>query len=642
MELSAAAPRQLVAELGGLERQVLALAFRLEGSFDYMEQFIIGNMMTDLLPEGTLLLSAEVRTDLFLLVDAAAGDSLEGAVARLRKEFWAFQPKPLRSAASLTGTLDRLPRLYEQAEELLYLADLEGLECLLRCGQEEQPAAHLVDYQAIRDADSYEGILFGLHLACLKLRLMGREQEEIERYFAIVWKMLAGDAPVPKLTLESFADALAACGDQAGTPSDSQSPSNSQTPSGSQTPSDSQTPAGDGDVTIRITWWGGESRHTYTQQLLDLYTQSHPNVHFEASPSGWDGYFDKLSTQAASGGMPDIIQMDYLYITTYANNGTLADLTPYIQSGAIDTSNIDDSMVSSGKIGDIQAGFPLSSSLLAVGYNPSVLAQAGVETPTSDWTWEDWIAINNQFKEKTGLLGNCMGPVEDTNIFNYWVRQHGGQLFSDDKCSLGYDDDSITAGYFQMWKDMMDAGSAPNPDEYSQISTLGLEATPVVTNEAGFDLRWNNYTMNVAKVNDTLEMVMKDGEKGLWLKPGMFFSVAALKQIPESLYESASIDGASPRRIFWSITMPMLTPTIFFNLILQIINGFRVFTETKVVTNGGPMNSTLSYVLYMYQKAFNDFDMGYSCALGWVLVAIIGVATILLFKSQKKWVHYEA
>lgn len=210
VELSAAAPRQLVAELGGPGRQVLALAFRLEGGFDYMEQFIIGNMMGDLLPEGTLLLSAEVHTDLFLLVDAAAGDSLEEAVARLRKEFRAFQPKPLRSAASLTGTLDLLPRLYEQAEELLYLADLEGLECLLRCGQEGQPAAHLVDYQAIRDADSYESILFGLHLACLKLRLLGREQEEIARYFTIVWKMLVGDAPVPELTLEGFADALAA------------------------------------------------------------------------------------------------------------------------------------------------------------------------------------------------------------------------------------------------------------------------------------------------------------------------------------------------------------------------------------------------------------------------------------------------
>ncbi len=130
---------------------------------------------------------------------------------------------------------------------------------------------------------------------------------------------------------------------------------------------------------------------------------------------------------------------------------------------------------------------------------------------------------------------------------------------------------------------------------------------------------------------------------GVWqFGSSMLIFLSALKQIPESLYESAAIDGAKPRRTFWSITVPMLTPTIFFNLILQIINGFRVFTETKVITDGGPMNSTMSYVLYLYQRAFNYFDMGYSCALAWVLVAIIGVATVLLFKTQNSWVHYES
>ena len=78
----------------------------------------------------------------------------------------------------------------------------------------------------------------------------------------------------------------------------------------------------DGKTTIKITWWGGDSRHTYTQELLDAYTAENPNVEFEATPAGWEGYFDKLSTQAASGSMPDIVQMDYLYIATYAKNGS--------------------------------------------------------------------------------------------------------------------------------------------------------------------------------------------------------------------------------------------------------------------------------------------------------------------------------
>ena len=121
----------------------------------------------------------------------------------------------------------------------------------------------------------------------------------------------------------------------------------------------------------------------------------------------------------------------------------------------------------------------------------------------------------------------------------------------------------------------------------------------------------------------------------------MLVFLSGLKQIPISLYESASLDGASKFQQFWKITMPMLTPTIFFNLIQQIITGFRVFTESYVITNGGPMNSTLTYVLYLYRSAFANFHMGYSCALAWILVALIGIMTAILFKSQKSWVHYE-
>lgn len=205
--------RQLIAGLGGLQRKVIAIAFRLERGFDYMEQFIIGNIMTDLLPEGTLLLSAEIRTDLFLLLDPSASGSLEGAVSRLRKEFLSFETKPLRTSVSRTGTLAELPRLYEQAKELLHLADMEGLESLLRYEQGQSQsgqAFHLMDYQAIHDASSYEEILYSLHLAALKLRLAGRSREEIQRYFSVVWRMLAGQAPMPDLAPGSFADAVAA------------------------------------------------------------------------------------------------------------------------------------------------------------------------------------------------------------------------------------------------------------------------------------------------------------------------------------------------------------------------------------------------------------------------------------------------
>lgn len=130
---------------------------------------------------------------------------------------------------------------------------------------------------------------------------------------------------------------------------------------------------------------------------------------------------------------------------------------------------------------------------------------------------------------------------------------------------------------------------------------------------------------------------------GVWqFGSSMLIFLAALKQIPASLYESAMIDGANSWRKFVKITIPMLTPIIFFNLILQIINGFKAFTESYIITQGGPMDSTLLYVLNLYRRAFTYFDMGYSSALAWVLVGIIAVFTLIIFKSQTAWVYYES
>ncbi|MBD2864770.1 carbohydrate ABC transporter permease [Paenibacillus oceani] len=121
----------------------------------------------------------------------------------------------------------------------------------------------------------------------------------------------------------------------------------------------------------------------------------------------------------------------------------------------------------------------------------------------------------------------------------------------------------------------------------------------------------------------------------------MVIFLAGLKQIPRDLYESASVDGASKIRTFFAITLPMLTPIILFNLVMQIIGSFQMFTQAFIVTKGGPINSTLVYALYLYQKAFAYFNMGYASALAWILLVIIAICTALIFWSSRRWVHYE-
>ncbi|MCL4248025.1 MAG: sugar ABC transporter permease [Anaerolineae bacterium] len=121
----------------------------------------------------------------------------------------------------------------------------------------------------------------------------------------------------------------------------------------------------------------------------------------------------------------------------------------------------------------------------------------------------------------------------------------------------------------------------------------------------------------------------------------MLIFLAGLRQIPSELYEAASIDGATSWQRFYRVTLPLLTPIIFFNLIMQIIANFRVFTQAFIVTAGGPLDTTLFYTLYLYRRAFNDFQMGYASAMAWVLLLIIGFFTALSFRLSRYWVFYE-
>jgi len=120
----------------------------------------------------------------------------------------------------------------------------------------------------------------------------------------------------------------------------------------------------------------------------------------------------------------------------------------------------------------------------------------------------------------------------------------------------------------------------------------------------------------------------------------MIIYLAGLQAIPGTLYESASLDGANTWNKFWHITIPMLSPTIFFNLILSIINTFQTFTNAFVATDGGPLDATLFFVLYLYKQAFNFRNMGYASALAWVLFLIVLLLTLLIFRTQRFWVYY--
>ncbi len=206
-------------------------------------------------------------------------------------------------------------------------------------------------------------------------------------------------------------------------------------------------------VTLRVTWWGSQTRHDLTMAAIAKFEEKYPNIKVEPEFTSWDGYWSKLATQVAGGLMPDVIQMDYQYLTQYAQSGVLADLTPYFESGAIDISNVAESVISSGSVGDNIFALSTGTNALATFYRKDVLDKAGVEMPMEP-TLEELYAIAATVHEKTGRTQETLvGKDALRNL----LRSYGLQLFNDAGDGLGFDDPSYIV---KTWQDRLDAVAA--------------------------------------------------------------------------------------------------------------------------------------------------------------------------------------
>lgn len=181
----------------------------------------------------------------------------------------------------------------------------------------------------------------------------------------------------------------------------------------------------------------------------------------------------------------------------------------------------------------------------------------------------------------------------------------------------------------------------------------------VIGGSVAVSVMWRQLFGNEGALNSILQMLgmpavswLGDPSYAIWtlillygwqFGSSMLIFLAGLKNIPVTYYEAAEVDGANAWRRFTRVTIPLLTPIILFNVVMQLIQGFMAFTPSYIIfEDGRPLNSTLLYVLYMFQRAFKFFDMGFASAMAWVLLLVIGLFTALIFKSSSYWVHYES
>lgn len=318
---------------------------------------------------------------------------------------------------------------------------------------------------------------------------------------------------------------LAACGDNNGG-----NENNADNNNDNNVTDNANTNANDGnvnegeEVTLRIAWWGGQPRHDLTQEVIDMYVAQNPHVTIEPEFAEWGDYWQRLAPQAAANELPDIIQMDLSYISQYAENNQLADLNSFIGS-QIDVSNIADTIVSGGTVGDGIYGFNTGVNAVGFHYDPTTLQSIGYDEIPDDWTWDTFIEMGDKAAEAGLFFDTGMAPDV---FFNYYLRQNGARLYAEDGSGLGYDDDQLFVDFFGMHQDRIEKGATPRPDDLNQ--NAGIEDSPVVTGEAVGVFQWSNQFVGLQSVADqTLEMAPMpgpDAADGLFLKPSMFWSVA--------------------------------------------------------------------------------------------------------------------
>ena len=285
-------------------------------------------------------------------------------------------------------------------------------------------------------------------------------------------------------------------------------------------------------VTLRIAWWGGDTRHSYTQQVIDMYEAANPNVTIEPEYASFDDYWKKLAPQAAANRLPDIVQMDISYINQYGSNGQLEDMTPYLNK-SIQVSDVNENVLATGNIGGKQFGVPLGVNVLGFHYDPALLKKAGVDSIPADWTWDQYKEIAMKAKA-AGLYMD--GSMAADVFFNYYLRTKGVSLYNNDGSALGYEDDALFTDFFGMLSGLIADGAVPSQDKLSQNKGV-IEESDIVKGTGIGVWQWSNqYVALQIAVNRPMELAQMPGpdmQKGLYMQPSMYWSITSNSKVKE-------------------------------------------------------------------------------------------------------------
>ncbi len=292
----------------------------------------------------------------------------------------------------------------------------------------------------------------------------------------------------------------------------------------------------DGTIELTFTWWGSDSRHEYTQQLIEMFEDEHPNITIEPVFTSFDAYWDQLATATGGGNPPDIIQMEERFLREYVANGQLLDLNTV--SDVLDTSDLIESALAAGRIDGGLYTIASGVNAFSIVADPQIFEEAGVEFPDdTSWTWQDYLDISVEITEATdGELYGAQAFGSNEALFNIYARQRGESLYNPDG-SLGFSAETL-ADFWSLSLEQTRRGGTPPAAETVEIGATGPDQSLLATNRGAMGTWWTNQLGALSgAAGRELVLLRQPGESegvqpGMYFKPAMSYSISARTEHP--------------------------------------------------------------------------------------------------------------
>lgn len=292
-------------------------------------------------------------------------------------------------------------------------------------------------------------------------------------------------------------------------------------------------------VTLTFTWWGNDDRAARTREAVKLFEQANPGITVRTSNAEFGAYVQKLATQAAGGGIPDVAQLDYRQISQYAGGGALLPLDPFIKDGTIRTSEFDQGFLRTGTFGGTQYALPQGRGITGYAYDSALYAKAGVPAPQPSWTWDDFEETNKAIAA-LGLKAPDGRPVRGANdgggnedIFEVWLRSRGGQLYAEQK-RIGFTEDDLTE-FWTYFDRMRREGAVAAAEDTAQAGST--ETSPMIRRLTAADFTWDapfpGYVTMLGGSIRFAPVPTTGGHTGSYFKPSMLLGIGAHTEHPE-------------------------------------------------------------------------------------------------------------